>query len=108
MTLLQQRDAGRAATWEVDRLRARAMLREMLHALSPGTKVRVFGSVTKPGAFRPNSDVDIALASEPIGLSRFQLQGLLEETLGRPVDVVLLDECRFREKILREAEVWTT
>jgi hypothetical protein len=29
------------------------------------------------------------------------------ERLERPVDVLLLNRCRFREKIFREGEVWT-
>jgi hypothetical protein len=49
----------------------------------------------------------VAFESEPAGLSPFQLISLLAERLGRKVDMVLLPDCRFRDKILREREAWT-
>lgn len=67
----------------------------------------VFGSLLKPGRFNENSDVDLALENEPANMSMYQLTSLLAENLGRPVDVVLLSECRFQEKVLREGERWT-
>jgi hypothetical protein len=36
-----------------------------------------------------------------------RLTSELMEKLERPVDVLLLNHCRFLEKILREGEVWT-
>lgn len=40
-------------------------------------------------------------------MSLCQLPALLTERLGRPVDFILLPECRFREKIQRDREPWT-
>jgi len=31
---------------------------------------------------------------------------LLAEEMGRPVDIILLSECRFRDRIAREGEIW--
>lgn len=70
-------------------------------------QVLVFGSLTRAGKFTEFSDVDLAIETEPRGRSSCQLMGLLAEALGRAVDVVVLDECRFAEKIRREGEVWT-
>ena len=67
----------------------------------------MFGSLIKPGRFSEESDADIALEKEPAAISLYQLTSRLAEFLGRSVDVVLLPECRFRERILREGEVWT-
>ena len=73
----------------------------------PGSRVILFESLTKPGVFNDRSDVDLALETEPAGISIYQLSGRLSEEMGRPVDVVLFSECRFRQKILREGEAWT-
>jgi predicted nucleotidyltransferase len=107
MTLLQQIESDRRQRRERLRLEARSQLRSALCKLAPAEKVIVFGSLTKPGGFSETSDVDLALEAEPVGLSVCQLTSLLAESLGRPVDVVLLPECRFRDKILREGETWT-
>ena len=92
---------------EALRIETRDRLRAALRALLPGTPVLLFGSLTRPGGFRRTSDVDVALWAEPVGISRFGLAARLEEAVGRPVDLVLLGETRFREKLLREGEVWT-
>ena len=107
MTLLQQRDAARRQRRLEARTETRRQLRAALAELMPGGKVIVFGSLTKAGVFNDRSDVDVALEEEPAQLNAWQLTGELMERLGRPVDVVVLSECRFREKILREGEVWT-
>jgi predicted nucleotidyltransferase len=69
--------------------------------------VILFGSLTRPGVFNDNSDVDLALETEPPEMSAERLISELMERLERPVDVVLLSQCSFRDKILREGEVWT-
>ena len=106
-TLLQQRDlARRRRRWQVydeTRCRLKAALGEMI----PGQRVIIFGSLTRPGVFNDVSDVDVALEREPAGISSGGLMAELTERLGRPVDIVLLDRCRFRERIRREGEVWT-
>lgn len=107
MTLLQQIEFEREQRRERLRLDVRQQLQAVLQKLVPGQRVIVFGSLTKPGRFWETSDVDLALESEPSELSVCQLTSVLAEALGRPVDIVLLPECRFRDKILREGESWT-
>jgi len=105
-TALQRRDADRRKDrirlWEDTRSELRAALTEIL----PGTKVYVFGSLTRPGVFNARSDIDLALLNESKDLSVYGLAATLEERLGRPVDIVLLGRCRFAAKILREGELW--
>jgi predicted nucleotidyltransferase len=107
-TLLKRMADARLARREALRLKTRARLELALRQVLPGHRVLIYGSITLPHRFREDSDVDIALETEPEGMSIFGLAGTLEERLGRPVDVVLLDRCRFRKKIEREAELWTS
>lgn len=107
MTLLQKMADDRRQEREALRARVRLELRSALAEILPGAAVIVFGSLLKPGRFADWSDVDIALGAEPAGVSIYQLSSLLAERLGRAVDVVLLEECRFRARIEREGEVWT-
>ena len=107
MTVLQEMEAERWQNRERLRLEMRRELHAALSELVPAGKVIVFGSLAKRGRFTEYSDIDVACESEPAGLSRCQLTSLLAERLGRRVDVVLLPECRFRDKILREGEAWT-
>ena len=105
-TLLQQRDTARARRRLEVLEQTRRRLKEVLKELIPGHKVILFGSVTRPGIFNDRSDVDLALESEPPQMSVYRLIAELMERLGRPVDILLLDQCRFRERIRREGEVW--
>ena len=107
MTLLAKRDLARQRRRLEVYTETRRRLREALAELIPGHKVILFGSLTKPGVFNDRSDVDLALGSEPPGMDAWALMSELTERLERTVDVVRLDKCRFREKILREGEVWT-
>ena len=108
MTLLQEMEAERLRERERLRLGVRDQLHAVLGEFIPGLKAVVFGSLVRPGRFTEHSDVDLALEAEPPAMSRFQLTSLLSERLGRRVDLILLSECRFRDKILREGETWTT
>ena len=107
MTLLQQRDAIRRERRLEVYAETRARLKAALAELVPGCSVILFGSLTKPGVFNDRSDVDLALAEEPTQMNTWQLTAALMERLERPVDVVVLNRCRFRDKILREGERWT-
>lgn len=107
MTLLQQRDLARRRRRLAVLATTRRDLRAALAQLIPGSRVLLFGSLTKPGIFNDRSDIDLALETEPPGMDALHLTAELMERLGRPVDVVLLGKCRFRQKILREGEVWT-
>jgi predicted nucleotidyltransferase len=108
MTLLQKRDLARRRRRLQVYVATRRKLRAALAELIPGCRVIVFGSLTKPGVFNDRSDVDLALAEPPPRLTTGRLASELMERLGRPVDVVALGQCRFRAKILREGEAWTT
>lgn len=77
-----------------------------MRQFAPADQVVVFGSLAKPYRFTETSDIDIALETEPSGMTLYQLTGLLAEQMGRAVDIVLLSECRFRERIAREGELW--
>lgn len=90
--LLRLREERLAREREEARLASRAKLRETLHALCPGSPVYVFGSLTEPFKFYRRSDVDVAVEQLPDGMSELGLAGLLEEELGRPVDLLLLHE----------------
>ena len=107
MTLLQQLDRERAQRHEALRLEVRERLRTVLRQIAPADPVVVFGSLAQPYRFTEGSDIDLALEAEPAGMNLYQLTALLAEQMGRPVDVVLLPECRFRDRIAREGELWT-
>ena len=65
----------------------------------------LFGSLTRPGRFWAESDVDIAVA----GLGKFDhyaLVGDISNLLDRTVDVVRIEECPFAAKITREGIPW--
>jgi len=107
-TLLARMSAERAGRRESARLATRDRLREALTELLPaGSEVWVFGSLLRPGKFREDSDVDIAVESLPPGLSEGWLQFQLALRLDRGVDLLNLNETGLREKIEREGEKWT-
>ncbi len=107
MTLLQQIAYDRDRCREALRSQTLAGLKRALPDLMPAQRAIVFGSLVKPGRFSDESDVDLAIDVEPAGMSICQLTSLLSERLGRRVDIVFLPECRFRDRVLREGEVWT-
>ena len=106
MDLLKRRDTRRRQRREQIREHVRQRLKEALHQLTPGERVLLFGSVTRPYAFHERSDVDIAFIEEPKAISRYGLQARIEEMIHRPVDLAVLNECRIRNKIEREGEPW--
>ena len=107
MTLLQQMEVERSQHREKLRLTTQKNLSAALRELIPNETVIVFGSLLDPGRFNEFSDIDLAFEAEPQGFSQYQLSSLLSERLGRPVDVVLLPECRFSDKIRRTGALWT-
>jgi predicted nucleotidyltransferase len=101
-------NAERAGRREAARAAARERLREVLSELLPaGSEIWVFGSLLKPGRFREDSDIDIAVARLPAGMSEAWLQYQLALRLDRSVDVLNLHETRLRSRIEREGEKWT-
>lgn len=106
VTLLQTMQADRQKQDADSRADLLGQLARDLRDLIPGQVVVVFGSLARPVGFNRDSDVDIALEEEPSGMSAHALASMLEERLGRRVDVVLLGECRFAEKIRKEGMQW--
>lgn len=107
MTLLESHRVWKVARQsemvrEVREKLGRALLRHL-----PGIDVWVYGSLVRPGRFRPHSDVDLALSGLPPGMTLDYLQSLLSRDIGREVDVCLLERTRLKEAILREGERWT-
>lgn len=108
VTLLQERDGRRREErlrlWDETRRLLHVALRELL----PGSRVWVYGSLTRQGLFHAASDIDLALPEAPRAKTIWLLQAELQERLHRPVDLILLGETRLRDKITREGEEWTT
>lgn len=106
--MLREFIAARNAACERERLvvreRLAAAVREYLPA---GSRVWLYGSLIEPGRFREWSDIDLALETEPPGMSIYLLASLLAERCLRRVDVCLLTETRLATAICRKGEVWT-
>ena len=77
------------------------------HAAELGlSEAIIFGSITHPGRFGEDSDIDIAV--EEIGAEAlFDAMSLLSSELDRPVDIVRLGECRFAARIRERGIRWT-
>jgi predicted nucleotidyltransferase len=92
-----------------ERLRAevRSELKTVLRQLAPGEATYLFGSIVHAGKFHDRSDIDVAFVDEPRACNLYQMQARLEDAMRRPVDLIVLSECRLKEKILREGELWT-
>lgn len=78
--------------------RSRAALKQYLQNRKV-KKAYLAGSILQAGRFYPFSDIDIAVE----GLNEEYLKTLidLEELLGREVDLIELEQCRFRDSIER-------
>lgn len=88
------------------------MLSEIQRALAelqeqfPFEDAYLFGSIVKPGRYREDSDIDIAIR----GLKPehfFPALAWLMRRLDRDVDLIDLETSRYRERILQEAIKWT-
>ena len=97
---------------ESEKLRHSVLVRldEALKALSEKycwTEIFIFGSVTREGAFHDDSDVDIGIEGlNP--LDHYAFVADISSLLERDVDVVLLEECGFAEKIKKKGQKWPT
>ncbi len=70
------------------------------------TEVFIFGSVIRKGEFNENSDIDIGIQGlDP--LSHYAFVGELSGLLERDVDVVLLEECGFADRIKEKGIKWS-
>jgi predicted nucleotidyltransferase len=69
-------------------------------------KAYIFGSVTRPGKFHQNSDVDLAV--EQIKPEKYCLAiSLLSAHLQREVDVIELEKCHFSDRLRQTGILWT-
>ena len=107
LTLLQQRDQANAIENELLRRLALEKLRQGLKAYLPGQAVWVYGSILKPGRFRLESDIDVALEQAATNYSLYALQSLLTEATEHSVDICMLEETRLKEKIMSQGQRWT-
>ena len=106
MNLLQQRFTQNLCDREKRRKEVRARLQSALTELAPGERVYLYGSITRPQNFTRRSDVDLVFLEEPRRFSRYRLQVMLEEAIGCPVDLSILNETRLRMKIQQDGELW--
>jgi len=107
LTLLQQRDQAIAIERESLRQVALEKLHLGLKRHLPEQPVWVYGSILKPGSFRLESDIDIALEHPSTDHSLYALQSLMTEATGHQVDVCLLEETRLKDKIMSQGQRWT-
>ncbi len=105
--LLQQRDQANATARELLRQVALEKLHLALKRHLPEQPVWVYGSILKPGKFRIESDIDIALENTATNPSLYALQSLLTEATGHQVDVCMLEETRLKDKIMSQGQRWT-
>ena len=99
--------ARRRQEREAERLALQARALELLEEAPVDlAEAILFGSLVKPGRFRENSDIDVAVPHlEPRDF--FELMGYLEEGLNRDIDLVLLSRCHFADSIHRTGLKWT-
>jgi uncharacterized protein len=99
----------RTRKWERERVSLLEKTGQWLerHAAAYGIdRAYLFGSITRPHRFHPNSDIDIAVETiDPE--SHFLAISFLAEDLGREVDVILLKHCHFAPQIQKEGILWT-
>lgn len=60
-------------------------------------KVYIFGSILKAGEFHDFSDIDIAV--EGLTGDYFRVCADAEEIIGREIEVVEIEKCKFRDSI---------
>ncbi len=108
MHLLREVIAARNSACERERLAVRERLAAAVREYLPaGSRIWVYGSVTKPGRFREWSDIDLALEIDPPDMSIYLLASLLSERCLRHVDVCLISETRLATVIRGMGESWT-
>ncbi len=104
----QRMEAQRYAREEL-RARARQAARTAIVAVFPHypavRRAYLFGSVTRPGAFGPRSDVDIGLEGGDIGLCLQIWRDLEKIVPAWQFDVRLLDDDWFAERTRNKGEL---
>lgn len=90
----RERERKRQETLE----RVRRLLKNFFKDKDVGS-VYLFGSITIEGRFYDHSDVDVAIDHLPRDMDRWELESMLEELLQREIDLIILEKCRFAQKI---------
>jgi predicted nucleotidyltransferase len=107
---LEAREGQRFQTREETRLRALEMARAAIQTVLPVfPRVRrafLFGSITRPGAMRRDSDIDIAVEGDLTAEEYFALWRALDrEISGWQVEVVELEkDLHFAERVRKTGE----
>ncbi len=105
-SLSKKLEKDRLEKLEGERKSQLAIVRQKLGVFFKGLHVKeayLFGSILQPGNFRSDSDMDIAVG----GLNPknyFQVFGQIENLLGREIDLVELEKCRFADSIEKYGE----
>lgn len=66
----------------------------------------IFGSLTRKNQFAKESDIDIAVEISNTD-NFFSLIGFISEATGRDVDLILLNNCHFANRIRERGIKWT-
>jgi len=107
-TLLAKMNEEHARRNELARKETYRCLRAALEQLLPRqSEIWVFGSLLRPGRFKPDSDIDLAVTRLPSGRTEAWLESELALRLDRRVDVLNLHETGLRAKIEQTGERWT-
>ncbi len=110
-TSIWERNLARKAE-EREKLRQTVLVRldEALKVLSEKyswEEIFIFGSITRKSAFNDGSDVDIGIEGlNP--LDHYAFVADISSLLERDVDVVILEECGFADRIKEKGLKWQT
>lgn len=98
---LAAREQQRRQQREKERLRVLEATIPVLRQIFQELPVKVFlvGSLVRPGAFYPHSDIDVAV--EGYTGDRLDLWLELDRRLSRPVDLIIIEKCSFPEMIYK-------
>lgn len=99
----------RSSQLEQERVLLLNKVQEWLNKFSSSYGIKqayIFGSILRYGCFHEQSDIDIAV--EEINPEDYcTVISLLQQYLGREVDVIMLDNCHFAPKIRDTGLLWT-
>ena len=107
-SLLDEALRRRRAERERERRALLAHTLKLLQEMGPRYNIRhayIFGSITRPGCFTEDSDIDIAVeAPDPKYLC--EAMSVFAAALGREVDMFDLNKCHFAHHIREEGVEW--
>lgn len=108
-SVLKRARARERARLERERLATLSQLCQLLDEHGAGfgiSEAYIFGSLTHPGRYRDDSDVDVAVPRMEAE-SFFAAMSVLSTALGREVDLVELTTCHFARQITERGIRWT-